>query len=107
MFARNVSVRLKPNSLTQFSETFDRDVLPMLRKQAGFRDAITLGSDDGLHVTSITIWDSKEQADAYNTGAYPDVVKSLEKVVDGAPKVGLTKVVANSTLHTPVAVAAA
>ncbi len=107
MFARNVSIRLKPNSLTQFTEAFDKDVLPILRKQAGFRDAITLGSDDGLHVTSISIWETKEQAEAYNRGTYRDVVKSLEKVLDGEPKVGLTKVVANSTLHTLVDVAAA
>ena len=106
MFARSVSVRLKPSSITQFTETFDRDVLPILCKQGGFRHAITLGSEDGLHATAISIWDTKEQAEAYNAGAYPDVVKSLEKVLDGAPKVRLTRV-ANSTLHTPAAVAAA
>ena len=106
MFARNVSVRLKANSMTQFTETFDKDVLPILRKQAGFRDEIALASEDGMHVTAISIWETKEQAEAYNTGAYPDVVKSLEKVLDGAPKVRMTKV-ANSTLHKPAAVAAA
>ena len=106
MFARNVSIRLKPNSLTQFTEAFDKDVLPILRKQAGFRDAITLSSEDGLHVTAISMWETKEQAEAYNTAAYGDVVKALEKVLDGAPKVRLTKV-GNSTLHAPAAVAAA
>ena len=106
MFARNVSVRLKPNSLTQFTETFEKDALPILRKQPGFRDEITLASEDGLHVTAISIWETKEQAEAYNAGAYSDVVKSLEKVMDGAPKVRLTKV-ATSTLHKPAAVVAA
>lgn len=106
MFARNVSVRLKANSLTQFTETFEKDVLPILRKQAGFRDEITLASEDGMHVTAISIWETKEQAEAYNTGAYPDVLKTLEKVIDGAPKARLTKV-ANSTLHKLTAVAAA
>lgn len=106
MFARNVSIRLKPNSLTPFTEAFDKDVLPILRKQPGFRDVITLGSDDGLHVTAISIWETKEQAEAYNTAAYAEVVKSLEKVLDRAPTVRLTKVV-SSTLHKPVAVAAA
>ena len=106
MFARLVSARLKANSITQFTETFEKDVLPILRKQPGFRDEVTLASEDGLHVTAISIWETKEQADAYNTGAYPDVLKSLDKVLDGAPKVRLTKV-ANSTLHKPAAVAAA
>lgn len=106
MFARNVSVRLKPNSIAQFTETFDKEVLPILRKQPGFRDEIALASEDGLHITAISIWDTKEQAETYNTGAYPSVVKSLEKVIDGAPKVRLTKV-ASSTLPKPAAVAAA
>jgi hypothetical protein len=106
MFARNVSVRLKSNSLSQFTQLFDKDVLPILRKQAGFRDEITLASEDGMHVTAISIWETKEQAEAYNVGAYPAVLKSLEKVLDGAPKVRLTKVT-NSTLHQLTAVAAA
>ena len=106
MFARNVSVRLKPSSITQFTQTFENDVLPILRKQPGFRDEIALASEDGLHVTAISIWETKEQAEAYGTGAYPDVVKALDKVLDGAPKVRLTKV-ASSTMHKPAAVAAA
>lgn len=106
MFARNVSIRLKSNSLTQFTETFDKDVLPLLRKQPGFRDAITLASDDGLHINAISVWETKEQAEAYNTGAYPAVVKGLEKVLDGEPRVRLTKV-ASSTLHATAAVVAA
>jgi heme-degrading monooxygenase HmoA len=106
MFARNVSARLKPNSITQFTETFDKEVVPMLRKQPGFRDEITLASEDGLHVTAISIWDTKEQAEAYNTAGYPEVLKTLDKVLDGAPKVRLSKI-ASSTVHQPAAVAAA
>lgn len=105
MFARNVSARLKPNSMTQFTETFDKDVVPMLRKQAGFRDELTLASDDGLHVNAISIWDTKEQAEAYNTTGYPEVLKTLDKVLDGAPKVRLSKIT-SSTLHKPAVVAA-
>ena len=106
MFARNVSARLKPNSITQFTETFDKEVVPMLRKQPGFRDELTLASDDGLHVTAISIWETKEQAEAYNTAGYPEVLKTLDKVLDGAPKVRLSKI-ASSTLHKPAAVVAA
>jgi heme-degrading monooxygenase HmoA len=106
MFARNVSARLKPNSITQFTETFDKEIVPMLRKQPGFRDELTLVSDDGLHVTAISIWETKEQAEAYNTAGYPEVLKTLDKVLDGPPKVRLSKIT-SSTLHKPAAVAAA
>jgi len=106
MFARSVSVRLKPNSLSQFTETFEKDVLPILRKQAGFRDEITLASEDGMDVTAISLWETQAQADAYNAGTYPEVLKRLEKVLDGTPKVRPTKVI-NSTVHKLASVAAA
>jgi len=38
MFARNVHLQLKPNSATQFTQTLEKDVLPLLRKQPGFHE---------------------------------------------------------------------
>ena len=87
MFARNVSVRLKPNTLAEFNQTFTSEVMPIMLKQAGFRDELILGNENGTHITAISLWDTKEQAEAYEKTAYPQVVKSLEKVLDGTPKV--------------------
>ncbi len=39
MFARTVRMHLKPNSVTQFTQTMERDVIPLLRKQPGLRSA--------------------------------------------------------------------
>jgi len=47
MFARNVSLHLKPNTLSEFTRIFDKEVIPMLRKQGGFRDEIHLLSREG------------------------------------------------------------
>jgi len=106
MFARNVSIRLKPNTMNDFNQTFEKEILPILRKQAGFRDEITLAGDDQSYVTAISLWDSKEQAEIYSTTTYPVVLKSLEKFLDGAPKVRVSNVIF-STLHKlTVAVAA-
>jgi len=41
MFARNVSIHLKPNTLSDYTRTFENDILPLLRKQKGFKDEIT------------------------------------------------------------------
>jgi len=41
MFARNVSIHLKSNMLSDYTRTFEKDILPLLRKQNGFRDEIT------------------------------------------------------------------
>lgn len=106
MFARNVSIKLKPNTLNDFNQTFEKEIVPILRTQTGFRDEIAFASDDSSHVTAISLWDTKEQAEAYNTSAYPVVLKTMDKYLDGAPKVRVTSVI-NSTSHKIAVVAAA
>ncbi|MFZ0633287.1 MAG: hypothetical protein WA399_13870 [Acidobacteriaceae bacterium] len=98
MFARNVSVHLKSNTLSEYGHLFESQVLPLLRKQKGFRDEITIASANGLDVTAISLWDNKSDAEAYNTSTYPEVVKSLSKVTDGAPRVQTCEVI-YSTFH--------
>lgn len=54
MFARNVSIRLKSNMLSDYTRTFDNDILPLLRRQSGFRDEITFAGPGGVDVTAIS-----------------------------------------------------
>jgi hypothetical protein len=98
MFARNVSVHLKYNMLSEYGHVFDNQILPLLRKQTGFRDEITFSSPGGLDVTAISLWDNKADAEAYNTNTYPEVLKTFAKVIDGTPRVQTYEVV-NSTFH--------
>jgi hypothetical protein len=105
MFARNVSLRLKPNTLSEFTRIFEKEVIPMLRKQRGFRDEIAFAVPGGLDVVAISLWDTKDYAEAYNTSGYPEVLKILDKVLDGTPRVQVSDVI-SSTIHKPAAVAA-
>ena len=98
MYARNVSIHLKPNMLSDYTQTFEKDVLPLLRKQNGFRDEIAFSGPGGTDVTAISLWDNKANAEAYNNSIYPDVVKTLARVMDGTPKVQSGEVV-NSTIR--------
>ncbi len=98
MFARNVSIHLKPNSVTEFTRTLDNEIIPLLRKQKGFQDEITLVAPGGLEAIGISLWDQKEDAEAYNRGTYSEVQKALAKVVEGTPRVE-TYEVSNSTFH--------
>jgi hypothetical protein len=99
MFARNVSIRLKPNMLSDYTRTFEKEILPLLRKQKGFKDEITFANVGGVDVTAISLWENKIDAEAYNTNTYPQVLKTLEKFIEGTPKVQTSDVV-NSTFHT-------
>lgn len=98
MFARNISIHLKPNTLNDFTTTFEKEVVPMLRKQAGFRDEIVLAGEGTNNVKAISLWDTKEQADTYAKDVYPGVLKTLDNFLDGPPKVSVATVV-NSTAH--------
>jgi len=87
MFARIVSMRLKPNTHAEFTRTFDQEVIPTLRKQQGFRDEILFATPNGTEVVGLSLWDSKENADSYSRSTYPQVLKTLAKVVEGTPEV--------------------
>jgi hypothetical protein len=104
MFARTVSIQLKSNMLSDYNRTFDKDILPLLRKQKGFRDEITLSNPSSLDAIAISLWETRADADAYNTSTYPEVLKTLARMIDGTPKVQTFEAV-TSTFH-KVAVAA-
>src|SRR5579872_6965049 len=104
MYARNVSFHLKSNMLSDYTRTFEKEVLPILRNQNGFKDEITLSSPGSVDVIAISLWENKANAEAYNTNTYPQVLKTFERMIDGTPKVQTFEAV-TSTFH-KVAVAA-
>ena len=104
MFARTVSIHLKSNMLSDYNRTFEKDILPLLRKQKGFRDEITLSNPTSLDAIAISLWENRADAEAYNTNTYPEVLKTLARMIDGTPRVQTFEAV-TSTFH-KVAVAA-
>jgi heme-degrading monooxygenase HmoA len=98
MYARHVSLNLKPNQREELTQTFEREILPLLQKQNGFTDEITFVSPDGKQVIAISLWERKENADVYSRETYPQVLKSLARVVEGTPEVRGYEV-ATSTFH--------
>jgi hypothetical protein len=105
VFARIVAMRLKPNTGAEFTQTIEKRILPILRKQKGFKDEMTFVAPDGTEAVGISLWDRKEQAEAYSNSAYLEVMKELAKVVDGTPRIQ-TYEVSNSTAHNIAARAA-
>jgi hypothetical protein len=106
MFARRVSMHLKLSSAGEFTQRVEKDILPLLRKQTGFKDEITFIEPGETKAFAISLWENKENAEAYNRGAYPEVAKLLAKVVEGTPQVE-TYEVSNSTFHKIAAAVAA
>jgi len=98
MFARHVTVKLKPGTLAEFTQMIDKEILPWLRQQKGFLDAITLAVRDGRELVAISFWDQEESAMAYSSEGYPEVLHILKKTLAGKPRVRTFDVV-SSTLQ--------
>ena len=60
MFTRHVIMELKPNATTEFTNVVESKILPLLRKQKGFRDEITFVAPDRSEAIAISFWDTKE-----------------------------------------------
>ena len=87
MFTRQLTLKLKPNSATALTTTMETTILPMLRKQQGFREEITFISPERSEAVAYSIWDTKEDAQAYNHTGYAEMLKTLSNVLEGNPKV--------------------
>jgi len=98
MYARNVTFRIKANMQSDFTHTFESQILPLLQKQKGFKEEITLCNPGSQDAVSISLWEHKSGADDYNTRTYPEVLKALAKVIDGTPRVQTFETVV-STFH--------
>ena len=84
-FARNVHFTVKNGKVDEFNRLMHTEVLPLLKKEKGFRQDLTvLGSNTGM---SISVWDDRTCAEAYNTKTYPEVLKKLNPVLEGTPRV--------------------
>jgi heme-degrading monooxygenase HmoA len=76
MFARHITMYLKPDVKEEAEKAVISELPPLLKKHEGFRDVVLLVSSDGREAVGISLWDSQEAADAYHRESYP-VAQSL------------------------------
>lgn len=98
MFARKVFMHLKPNSVGELIQCFEKEIIPLLRKQKGFQDEITFIDGRGTEAFGISLWERAENAEVYNREVYPAVRKILARLIEGTPQVETYEVV-TSTFH--------
>lgn len=84
-FARNVQFQVKSGKETELNNLFEKEVLPMLRKQDGFQEEVTLLNPKGAHF--ISLWDNRKNAETYEKATYPQVLAKLTTFIVGTPVV--------------------
>jgi len=87
MFARRTRMRLKTNIEKEFRVAYEKEIIPILRRQDGFLEELVLATPTKSEVLAISLWEEKEFADAYRHHAYPEVAKIIAKFVKEAPVV--------------------
>jgi hypothetical protein len=98
MFARKVSVRLKADAAGAFIQKMEDEIIPLLRKQKGFLDELTLMSQSGKEIYAYSFWETSEDAERYDRTAFREVTGLLGGLVEGALRIH-TYMVANSTFR--------
>ena len=98
MFARLVTSHLKPGKFDLVTRKFEENVIPMLRKQPGFRDEVSFfdaGRDEAI---AISFWNTEADERKYDKEIYPELIKTLSDTYEGTPEVRRFEV-ANSTMY--------
>ena len=99
MFTRVVEMRTKTGKAKDFTTALNEKVLPILKKQPGFMDEITLVSNtDPERVLALSFWQSEADATRYHTEQYPTITNILNPLIETNPTVA-TFNVDTSTIH--------
>jgi heme-degrading monooxygenase HmoA len=76
MFVRLLSVKVAPGKLGELREIYKNEVIPTLKTVSGCRYAFLVDSAEENEIISVTIWNSKDDAAAYETsGVYESLVE--------------------------------
>ena len=85
MYARMVKGQIKPGKLDVATRLLENDVIPLLKKQHGFRDEVTFfteGVDEGF---AISFWDTKDDLDKYEREIYPQIRDKMTGLFEDQP----------------------
>lgn len=94
--ARSVRFDIATDKNDEFHTLFRNEVLPLLKKQDGFKDELLLVKDQ--HVLAISVWDDMDSARKYESTTYPQLDKTLRPIMSGKPTVETFKYDSLSTI---------
>ena len=98
MFVRQVTAHFKPDKFDLFNQRLEDDIVPLLKKQTGFRDELSFFDKENDEAIAMSFWDTRKDAEEYQRDIYPRISKKMEGAIDGIPEVRLFEV-NNSTWY--------
>ena len=98
MYARRLTLQLHQNEAGDFTRIVESQVVPLLRKQPGFRDELVLIDPSRSQAETISLWNSQENAESFGKGPYSEMMNILRKYIKDKPQLQGFQV-ASTTLH--------
>ncbi len=99
MFTRIVECTVKPEKKEELLQRVRTEIMPILQKQPGFVDEISLVSDhDAERVVAISFWRTREDAERYHRENFSRVQEIAKPHLKSPMKVE-TYNVEESTIH--------
>ncbi len=95
-FARNVEFHIKQGKQDELSKVLHNEVLPLLKKQAGFHTELALVND--RQARAISVWNDRSSAEQYGTSTFPKVMDKVQPYIDGTPNVQMYEVAATTLI---------
>ncbi len=93
MIARHIEVNLKPEKLVEFKNLYEKEILPLMKRQTGFLDSITLVPENmNDKSVTITLWRTKQDCENYHNKDYPKVLDLVRPFLRDTPKIDLFNV---------------
>ncbi len=88
MIARHIEVNLKPEKLVEFKNLYEKEILPLMKRQTGFLDSITLVPENmNDKSVTITLWRTKQDCENYQNKDYPKVLDLVRPFLRDTPKI--------------------
>ena len=87
MFVRQISAQLKPGKFDLLNRKLEDEVIPLLKKQKGFRDELSFFDKKKDEAFAMSFWDTKQDAESYQRDIYPRISKEMEDAYEGTPTV--------------------
>lgn len=98
MFVRQVTSHFKPGKFELLGKKMEQEVIPLLKKQPGFRDELSFFDKNKGQAIAMSFWDNKSDAEKYAKDVYPTVHKEMAEMIDSTPEIKWFEV-GNSTWY--------
>lgn len=98
MISRITEVTVNPNKLNEVRRALDTQVIPTLKAQPGFVDAVESLDPATGQLVCVSLWKTREDADRFGQQVFPELGEKLQPLALEQPRVR-TLEVQTSTVH--------